>query len=134
MTTGKAAVKQGDRIVATDMHLVLPPDGSAPLSLPHPFSGPITGNVSATVFINGRSAATVGSTAVNTPPHTPAPPGIAFQTPPTNTGTIVTGSRTVFINGRPAARQSDKVQTCADPVPNTNGRIVVTGSNVFIGE
>ena len=42
-------------------------------------------------------AATVGSTADNTPIHFPMPPGASFQKPPSNKATIQLGSATVRI-------------------------------------
>ncbi len=131
---GQPAAKQNDQVTATDMHIVLVPSpgGPVPTPLPHPFIGLIDGNLSADVKIGGLPAATVGSTASNTPPHLPTPPGTAFQIPPTNRGTIMVGSATVMINGKPAARNGDQVQTCADPVPNMTG-IVVAAGTVMIG-
>jgi len=131
---GQPAAKQGDQITAVDMHIVLVPSpgGPVPTPLPHPFTGIIDGNLSPNVKIRGMPAATVGSTATNTPPHIPTPPGTAFQIPPTNRGVIIRGSSTVMINGRPAARAGDMAQTCADPVPNTAAQ-VVAGGTVLIG-
>jgi uncharacterized Zn-binding protein involved in type VI secretion len=116
------------------MHIVLVPSagGPVPTPLPHPFSGIIDGGLSSDVMIEGRPAAKVGSTATNTPPHLPTPPGTAFQIPPTNQGTIMMGSGTVMINGSPAARAGDSAQTCADPAPNPGGQVVATGT-VMIG-
>lgn len=134
---GKPAIKEGDRIVATDMHIVIVPAaiGSGTQRLPHPFNGVIDGNLSPNVRIDGRAAATAGSTATNTPAHTPTPPGAAFQTPPSNQGVIMGGSGAVRINGKPAARAGDQTQTCADPAPNTDGRTEVSGTTtVMIGE
>ena len=133
---GKPAARQGDQIVATDTHIVLVPSetGPRPVPMPHSFVGGLSGNLSGSVRINGRFAATVGSTARNTPPHIPTPPGTAFQVPPTNMGTVLSGSGRVMINGRPAARQGDRVQTCADPAPNMSGQLVVMGSTVMIGD
>src|SRR5688500_4537041 len=93
---GQPAAKHGDKGVATDTHSVLVPSGSGttPTPLPHPFSGTINGSLSRDVKITGRAAATVGSTADNTPPHIPTPPGTAFQKPPANKATIKTGSAT----------------------------------------
>jgi uncharacterized Zn-binding protein involved in type VI secretion len=96
------------------------------------FNGILDGNLSANVTIMGQAAATVGSSATNTPAHLPTPPGTAFQIPPTNRGTIIRGSTTVLINGKPAARMGDPAQTCADPVPNMSGSVVASGT-VFIG-
>jgi uncharacterized Zn-binding protein involved in type VI secretion len=131
---GQPAAKQGDQITAVDMHIVIVPSpgGPVPTPLPHPFAGIIDGNLCPTVKIMGLPAATVGSTATNTPPHLPTPPGTAFQVPPTNRATIIRGSSTVFIGGQPAARAGDMAQTCADPVPNTAAQIIAAGT-VLIG-
>ncbi len=128
------AAKQGDQITAVDTHIVMVPSpgGPVPTPLPHPFAGIIDGNTSPNVRINGSPAATVGSTATNTPPHIPTPPGTSFQIPPTNRGTIMRGSGTVMINGKPAARAGDMAQTCGDPMPNTAAQ-VVAASTVMIG-
>jgi uncharacterized Zn-binding protein involved in type VI secretion len=127
---GQPAAKQGDQITGIDMHIVLVPSpgGPVPTPLPHPFNGIIDGSLSADVMIDGRPAATVGSTASNTPPHLPTPPGTSFQIPPANRGTIVIGSATVMINGKPAARAGDQAQTCADPVPNPASQVIAAGT------
>jgi uncharacterized Zn-binding protein involved in type VI secretion len=132
---GKPAAKQGDQITAIDMHIVLvpsPPGSPAPTPLPHPFSGMLDGNLSRDVSISGLPAATQGSTARNNPPHFPTPPGISFQTLPENKATVMAGSSTVMINGKPAARAGDLTQTCAEPVPNPNAVLVAAGT-VLIG-
>jgi len=134
---GKPAAKQGDQIIATDIHIVLvpsPPGSPVPTPLPHPFTGIINGNLSTNVKMMGMPAATVGSTAANQPPHLPTPPGVSFQIPPTNQGTILMGSMTVMINGKQAARMGDQAQTCADPAPNMGAQVVVAGAaTVMIG-
>lgn len=132
---GLPAAKEGDQIVATDVHVVLVPaplGSPVPTPMPHPFSGIITGNVSPNVLIMGRAAAVVGSTAQNEPPHLPTPPGIGFQLPPTNLATIEIGSQTVLINGRPAARNGDTAVTCNDPAPMPAGTVVAEGT-VLLG-
>lgn len=131
---GQPAAKQGDQITAVDTHIVMVPSpgGPVPTPLPHPFAGMLDGNLSADVKIMGLPAATVGSTATNMPPHIPTPPGTVFQVPPTNRGTILRGSATVMINGKPAARAGDQAQTCAEPVPNMSAQIIAT-STVMIG-
>ena len=128
------AAKQGDQIVAVDIHIVMVPSpgGPVPTPLPHPFSGIINGSLSSNVKVDGMPAATLGSTANNQPPHIPTPPGTVFQIPPTNQGTIMRGSSTVFINGKPAARAGDMAQTCADPVPNMSAQVIAVGT-VMIG-
>jgi uncharacterized Zn-binding protein involved in type VI secretion len=127
---GQPAAKQWDRIVATDTHIVLVPSsgGPVPTPLPHPFSGPLNGSLSSDVNIEGRPAATVGSTADNLPPHVPTPPGTAFQKPPANRGTVQQGSLTVRINGKGAARNGDPAITCNDPVDLPVGTVVAAGT------
>jgi uncharacterized Zn-binding protein involved in type VI secretion len=132
---GQPAAKQGDQITAVDIHIVMvpaPPGPPVPTPLPHPFNGILNGGLSSDVIIMGMPAAVVGSTADNTPPHLPTPPGTAFQIPPTNKGTITLGSSTVFINNKPAARNGDMAQTCADPAPNMSATVVAVGT-VMIG-
>jgi uncharacterized Zn-binding protein involved in type VI secretion len=131
---GQPAAKYGDRVMATDTHIVMIPSGSslAPAPLPHPFTGTIDGNLSGDVNIMGRPAATVGSTAGNSPAHIPTPPGVSFQKPPHNKATIKIGSPTVRINGRMAARNGDLVETCNDPADLSIGQVIAAGT-VFIG-
>ena len=127
---GQPAAKQNDTIVATDTHIVLvpAPSGSTPTPLPHAFNGVINAKLSTNVNIMSQPAAIVGSTAVNTPPHTPTPPGTSFQNQPSNTGTIITGSTTVRINGKLAARNGDKANTCNDPVELAVGVVIAKGT------
>jgi len=129
---GQPAAKRGDRVVATDIHFVIIP-GTPPVAvpLPHPFSGILDGGLSSDVNIMGLPAATVGSTATNTPPHVPSA-GVGFQMPPKNKGTIMVGSQTVKINGKMAARNGDTATTCNDPADMPAGQVVAAGS-VFIG-
>jgi uncharacterized Zn-binding protein involved in type VI secretion len=131
---GQPAAKQGDRVVATDLHIVMVPAGPSltPTPLPHPFTGMIDGGLSGDVKIMGLPAATVGSTASNTPPHLPTAPGTTFQKPPSNKATIQMGSATVKINGKPAARNSDPAISCNDPADLPAGKIIATGT-VSIG-
>jgi uncharacterized Zn-binding protein involved in type VI secretion len=126
---GQPAAKQGDRVVAVDQHIVVPPSGP-PVPLPHPFAGTLDGGLAGTVRIEGRPAATSGSTATNLPPHVPS--AGAFQRPPANRGTVQAGSPTVRIGGKPAARAGDTVLTCNDPADLPVGRIVAA-SAVRIG-
>lgn len=123
------AARLGDRIVALDMHLIQPPPPATPVMVPHPFNGIITGNTSPNVTIAGAAAATVGSTATNTPPHIPI--GGSFVNPPTNQGSVQAGSATVSINGRAAARAGDTARTCDDT--GRIGGLVVAAGTVVIG-
>jgi uncharacterized Zn-binding protein involved in type VI secretion len=131
---GQPAAKQGDQIVATDTHIVMVPVGPSmvPTPLPHPFTGIINGNLSSDVNIMGMPAATVDSTADNTPSHIPTPPGTTFQKPPSNKATIKLGSGTVKINGKMAARNGDMAETCNDPSDLPVGQVIAAGT-VFIG-
>ena len=128
---GQPAAKQGDQIVAIDTHIVIVPGGSQ-TPLPHPFKGIINSNLSSNVNIMGMPAATVDSIADNTPPHIPTPPSTAFPSPPPNKGKIKTGSPTVKINGKLAARNGDLAETCNDPEDLPVGQVVAEGT-VFIG-
>jgi uncharacterized Zn-binding protein involved in type VI secretion len=129
---GQPAAKQGDQIVGVDTHIVMipSPGGPVPTPLPHPFSGLIDGSLSRDVKIMGMQAATVNSTATNTPPHIPQ--GGPFQTPPSNRGTIMMGSTTVLINGKGAARNGDTANTCNDPSDMPVGTVIAVGT-VLIG-
>jgi uncharacterized Zn-binding protein involved in type VI secretion len=126
---GPPAARVGDRIVALDMHLIQPPPTATPVMVPHPFSGIIDSGASPDVTIAGAAAATVGSTATNTPPHLPI--GGTFVNPPSNQGSITAGSASVTINGKAAARAGDKARTCDDT--GRIGGLVVAVGKVFIG-
>ncbi len=129
---GQPAAKQGDQVVATDIHIVMVPAGSGtvPVPLPHPFTGIIDGGLSSDVKIMGKPAATVDSTATNTPSHVPN--GQSFQKSPSNKGTIKLGSATVKINGKMAARNGDTAITCNDPSDLPVGKVMAAGT-VLIG-
>jgi uncharacterized Zn-binding protein involved in type VI secretion len=131
---GQPAAKKGDQITAIDTHIVMVPSagGPVPTPIPHPFAGIINNALSSDVNIMGMPAATVGSTADNTPPHIPTPPGTSFQAPPSNKGTIRFGSFTVRINGKMAARNGDMAETCNDPADLAVGVVMAVGT-VLIG-
>ena len=140
---GKPAAKEGDLIInlepPMDIHIVLvpTPTGEVPVPTPFPFRGELSLLLSENVFINARPAATVGSMALNEPPHIPVDG--TFQFPPSNEGIVIQGSISVLINGKPAARQGDAAQTCHDlppePVPQEPTPLVqvVGAANVMIG-
>jgi len=133
---GQPAAKKGDQVFALDTHIVMVPAPPAPAPvptpLPHPFAGIVSGGLSSDVNIMGMPAATVNSTADNTPPHLPTPPGVSFQKPPDNKATIKFGSATVKINGKAAARNGDKAETCNDPSDLPTGTVFAVGT-VMIG-
>jgi uncharacterized Zn-binding protein involved in type VI secretion len=129
---GQPGAKQGDKIVASDIHIemVPSPGGPVPTPLPNPFNGNIDGDLSTDVNLEGKPAAMQGSTATNTPSHIPK--SGPFQKPPGNKATIMAGSATVFINGKPAARNGDTALTCNDPADLPAGTVVAVGT-VMIG-
>ena len=130
---GMPAAKMGDMVNGMDIHIFLIPAAlgiPVPTPLPSPFAGILQLNLSPNVLIMGMPAATVGSIAVNTPPHLPQ--GGPFSKPPTNQGTILMGSLTVLINGKPAARAGDPAMTCNDPADLPAGTVVAVGT-VLIG-
>jgi uncharacterized Zn-binding protein involved in type VI secretion len=83
------------------------------------------------VFIEHMHAATKGSVASNRPSHVAV--GGSFQKPPSNKGTVKSGSETVLINHKRAARDDDPAVTCNDPDDEAVGTVVATTSTVFVG-
>jgi uncharacterized Zn-binding protein involved in type VI secretion len=131
---GQPAAKQGDRILGIDIHIVMVPSPGAPVPtpLPHPFSGTLNNGLSNDVKIMGKPAATIDSTADNTPAHIAMPPGTSFQKKPDDKATIKLGSPTVKINGKMAARNGDMADTCNDPANALMGTVMAIGT-VMIG-
>lgn len=129
---GQPAAKQGDQVIATDIHIVMipSPGGPIPTPLPNPFTGQLDGALATDVKIEGKAAAVQGSTATNVPSHIPA--GGPFQMPPANKATIQLGSATVMIGGKAAARNGDIALTCNDPSDLPAGTVVAV-STVVIG-
>ena len=127
---GQPAAKEGDQVVATDMHLIQPPGPLSPVMVPHPFTGELDGGLSSDVNIMGKPAATADSTATNKPSHVHQ--GGSFVSPPSDQGTIIMGSTSVFINGKMAARSGDTATTCNDPADLPVGSVVAAGT-VMIG-
>ncbi len=131
---GQPAATANHTVVAVDTHIVMVPSpgGPIPTPLPHAFSGTLDGSLVSTVKIGGQPAAVVGSTATNSPAHIATPPGVSFQKPPANSGTVFMGSATVKLGGKAAARQGDTVTTCNDPADAPVGQIIAAGT-VLIG-
>jgi uncharacterized Zn-binding protein involved in type VI secretion len=131
---GQPAAKANDQVVGTDTHIVMVPAGPSmvPTPLPHPFTGKLDGGLASTVTVGGSAAATVGSTATNTPSHIPTPPGTSFVNPPANKATVQLGSATVTIGGKQAARMGDTALTCNDPADLPVGTVIASGT-VMVG-
>jgi len=131
---GQPAARKGDAVTGVDIHIVMVPGTPVvPTPLPHPFSGTIDRDTVASVTIEGAEAATAGSIAKNDPQHTPTPPGTSFQKPPSNQGKVSSGSQTVTIGGKAAARMGDPVRTCNDPADLDTSAITAGASTVTIG-
>lgn len=131
---GKLAARKGDLVTATDTHIVMvsTPGGPVPTPMPFAFNGILNQSLSSNVKIAGQFAATQGSKARNTPPHVPQ--GGPFQKPPSNEGTVLLGSLSVRINGKPAARAGDQALTCNDPIDLPVGTVkVISNQTVRIG-
>ena len=69
---GKPCAKQGDQIVAVDIHLY---PGSPPVPGPHPYTGIIQMVTQPKINVMGMPGATVGTKSMNSPPHAPAVDG-----------------------------------------------------------
>ena len=127
---GQPAAKANDQVTATDIHIVMVPAGPSlvPTPLPHPFAGPLSGGLIATVKIGGQAAAVVGSTADNTPAHIPTPPGTSFQKPPSNTRDRPARQHDgeASAASRPPAT-GDVALTCNDPADAPVGQVVAAG-------
>jgi uncharacterized Zn-binding protein involved in type VI secretion len=133
---GAPAARLNDSVLGFDTHVVMVPSGTGtvPTPLPgHAFSGTLTSDGSPDVTIEGAAAAVVGTVATNNPPHLPMPPGVSFQTPPSNSGKVSQGSATVTINEKAAARLGDPVKTCNDPTDLDTSAIVSGAGRVTIG-
>ena len=130
---GMPAAKHGDKVIATDIHIILiqaPPGPPIPVPVPHSFTGIIDGNLSHNGKIGGMPAATVDSTATNTPLHVPQ--GGPFQKSPSNKATINMGSATVNIRESAAPRYVDPAITNNDPSDMLIGKVIAVGT-VFAG-
>ena len=132
---GAPVVGKNANVVAVDTHIVLVPTpaGSVPTPLPHPFVGAVTSATVPTVKIGGQPAATLDSVAKNNPPHIAMPPGVSFQSPPSDEGTVTQASSTVTIGGKGVARVGDQVTTCNDPTDQPVGAIVGPVGTVMAG-
>ena len=128
------AARQNDPVMGTDTHILMVPSpgGPVPTPTPLPFSGQLMTGLSADVLINGLPAAVQGSVAQNMPPHI-APPPATFSKPPTNQGTVMAGSATVLVNGKPLARLGDQVATCNDPADLPVATIAAGSPDVLAG-
>jgi RHS repeat-associated protein len=147
------AAKWFDPVIGIDIHIIQPPGPAPPVPVPHPFigivfdpiglgvtvaisaamSGLFGGPFKGPVFINGMPAAHTGTQVKGMPVHVPI--GGTFIYPPSNEGTIITGSKTVHFYGISAARLTSIVITCNDPInlPTSVVLAIPMGWPVLIG-
>lgn len=109
-------------------HAPIHPAAPTPTPAPHPpLPLQIVLNFVPTVQIAGQFAATMGSM---------TKPCMLPTCVPAGPGTILKGSATVLIGGKPAARVGDIVSftTCVAPIPSPTGKILPPGApTVMIG-
>lgn len=122
----KPVAKKGDRITATDTHLVIPPGGGPPVPTPLPYDGVLKKELCTTVFSEHQAVAVVGSISVMSPGHSAAPG--TFANPPSNEGKVYIGAPTVFSEHKAIARDGDVALTCNDPTDLPVGKVVATGT------
>jgi uncharacterized Zn-binding protein involved in type VI secretion len=128
---GSPAAVMGDQVTGQcAIHMIPNPATGAPQpGPPMPFSAPLLQGLATKTLIGGQPAAVQGSSGYCTPPHVGLHPSDPFMVPPQQTGTVMVGSPTVLIEGKPAATASSTVVMCAS-VPGT---LVASGATVLIG-
>lgn len=97
-------------------HLVPNPSSGVPQPAPPlPFAAPLTVGLATTVTIGGKAVALVGSQGFNTPPHVGLHPSDPFMVPSSQIGTVIVGSTTVLVEGKPLATAAGQATLCALP-------------------
>jgi uncharacterized Zn-binding protein involved in type VI secretion len=127
---GTPAAVMGDRVNAVcTIHLIPGPVGAPMPSPPMPFSAPLLQGLATKVLIGGKPAAVQGSSGFNTPPHVGLHPSDPFMAPPQQRATVMVGSTTVLVEGKPAARTGSACTVCA----GLPGQLTGTAATVLIG-
>ncbi|MGH8899275.1 MAG: PAAR domain-containing protein [Egibacteraceae bacterium] len=127
---GTPAAVMGDRISATCAAHMIPGAMGAPQpSPPLPFSAPLLQGLATKVLIAGKPAAVQGSSGYNAPPHVGLHPSDPFMVSMQQQGTVVMGSATVLIEGKPAAKTGSTCVVCG----GLPGQLVGTAATVLIG-
>jgi uncharacterized Zn-binding protein involved in type VI secretion len=80
------------------------------------------------VLIEGKPAVVVGSGGVNTPPHVGLYMTDPKMAPPTQTGSVLSGSGTVFVGGSPLANLSSSCTACVGPAT-----LAASATSVLVG-
>jgi uncharacterized Zn-binding protein involved in type VI secretion len=127
---GEPAATQGDRVTGTCVsHQIPNPTSGAPQPAgPLPFSAPLVQGLANTVVIEKKSAAIMGSSGFNTPPHIGLHVSDPNLAPNTQLGRVTGGSATVSIEGTPAAKTGSPSACCAQP-----GQLAGSATSVLIG-
>ena len=113
---GSPAVVQGDAVTGQCAgHLIPGPLGVPIPAPPLPFKAPLIQGLATTVLIGGRPAAVAGATGLNQSPHAGLHPSDPFLVPTSQEGTVLGGSATVLIEGKPAVRTGDPCTCCVVP-------------------
>lgn len=127
---GTPAAVMGDRVTAVcAIHLIPGAMGAPQPSPPLPFSAPLLQGLATKVLIAGKPAAVQGSSGYNTPPHVGLHPSDLFMAPTQQRATVVMGSATVLIEGKPAAKTGSTCTVCS----GLPGQLVGTAATVLIG-
>jgi uncharacterized Zn-binding protein involved in type VI secretion len=126
---GTPAALLGDPITGIcPIHLLIGPLGVPAPTPGLPFNAPLLQGVSTKTLIQGKPVVLVGCTGLNTPPHVGLHPSDPNMAPPTQIGTVVAGSTTVMIEGRPAAPTGATCTIC-----NGMPGVLVGSSTVLVG-
>jgi len=121
---GSPVLVMGDRLTGLcTIHTIPNPTSGLPQPAPPlPFSAPLTVGLSTTVLIHGKSAAVQGAFGMNSPPHIGLHASDPFMTPVMQKGTVMSGSPSVLVEGKPAATGQSTCTGCggsAQAMPTT---------------
>lgn len=119
----------GDQIVGQCVgHMIIGPLGVPAPAPPMPFGAPLSVGLAATVLVGGKPAAVVGASGLNATVHAGLHGTDPFLAPPAQRGEVLTGSSTVFIEGKPAATGDSMCKMCLAPAQ----RLIATGVTVLV--
>jgi uncharacterized Zn-binding protein involved in type VI secretion len=128
---GQTTVVMNDQITGRcSIHQIPNPTSGAPQPspAPFPFAAPLTRGLATTVIIEGRPAAVVGSSGLNTPPHIGLHASDPYFAAPAQEGRVTSGSATVLFDGKPAAATGAACTCCMEP-----GNLTGSATSVTIG-
>ena len=130
---GQPAVKINDQVIGPcqpGLHQIIGPGGSpTPSPAPLPFMGPLTLQLTTTVFVEGGPAAVEGSSGINTSPHVGLHASDQHFAPNLQEAKVTVGSSTVFFDGKAAAYSGCQTSICFQ-MP---GQLTGTATTVAVG-